>query len=200
MEMSKRLAKLTSNIINPFLVSFTIILLLSFESTASAADALKWALLAVALSVLPVFIAIIYLVHKRKLDGIFINPRQQRYKTYLMSSAWAIVSCAVLYFLGAPALLMTTFIAGLAAMVTFMGINLIWKISLHTAFVAASVTILVITYGPVGLWSAVLLPPVAWARLNLKHHSPAQVAAGALLSAAIVLLVFHLCGQTGTSV
>lgn len=192
--MRKRLAKLTSNILNPFLVSFAIIILLSFEATPSTSEALKWSLISLALSVLPVFIAVVYLARRRKLDSIFTNSRWQRKRIYLLASAWAVAACVVLSYLGAPALLVTTFVAGLAAIFIFMGINLFWKISLHTAFVAASVTILIMVYSGTGALTALLLPPVAWARIELEQHSPAQVASGALLAALIVVLVFRLSG------
>lgn len=192
--MRKRLAKLTSNILNPFLVSFAIIILLSFEATPSTSEALKWSLISLALSVLPVFIAVVYLARRRKLDSIFTNSRWQRKRIYLLASAWAVAACVVLSYLGAPALLVTTFVAGLAAIFIFMGINLFWKISLHTAFVAASVTILIMVYSGTGALTALLLPPVAWARIELEQHSPAQVAGGALLAALIVVLVFRLSG------
>ena len=195
--MRKRLAKLTSDILNPFLVSSTVIILFSFESTASTSEALKWLAISLALSVLPVFIAVVYLVRKQKLDSIFVSSRRQRKGIYLLAIGWAIVDCAVLPYLGAPRLLVATFTAGLAGIVIFMVINLWWKISLHTAFVAASVTVLIIVYGATGALTAVLLPPVAWARLEMEHHSPAQVASGALLAAAIVVLVFQLFGLIG---
>jgi membrane-associated phospholipid phosphatase len=197
-EMKKRLARLTSNILNPFLVSFAVIIVLSFESTSSTADALKWSVIAIALSVLPVFIVIVFLVRNHKLESIFVNARRQRNKIYLLASAFAVVGCVVLPYLGAPRLLVTTFIAGLAAILIFMGINLLWKISLHTAFITASVTIFIIVYSSIGALTAVLLPPVAWARIELEHHSPAQVATGALLAASIVVLVFLLYGLIGS--
>lgn len=195
--MRKSLAKLTSDILNPFLVSFVVIILLAFESTSSTSDALKWSLIAIALSVLPVFAVVIYLVRHRKLEGIFVNPREQRTRIYLLATTLAIVSCAVLYFLKVPELLMATFVVGLAAIVVFMVINIFWKISLHTAFIAASVTVLTIIYGVAGVWTALLLLLVAWARIEMKLHSPAQVASGALLVAAIVAIVFQTFGMIG---
>ena len=81
-----------------------------------------------------------------------------------------------------------------SSIVIFMGINLLWKISVHTAFVAASVTVLIILYGPLGAATAVLLPLIGWARIELEHHSPAQVATGALLAAPIVVVVFYFFG------
>ncbi|MFC1901567.1 phosphatidic acid phosphatase [Chloroflexota bacterium] len=190
----KKLAKLASDLLNPFLVSFAVIILLSFESTSSLSEAIKWSLITAALSVLPVFLVVISLVKNKKVDGIFTSARRQRYTIYLMASTCGIIGDAVLFYLEAPTLLVATFTAGLAAIITFMMINLMWKISLHTAFAAASVTILSIVYGTVGALTAVLLLTVAWARIELKHHSPAQVAAGALLAAAIVVLVFRLFG------
>ncbi len=145
-EMRKRLAKLTSNILNPFLVSFVVIMLLSFESASSTSDALKWALISTALSVLPVFVVVVCLVCNKKLDGIFVNSRRQRFKVYLLASACAVAGCVVLAYFGAPLLLIAAFVAGLVSIITFMSINFLWKISLHTAFVTASVTILTIVY------------------------------------------------------
>ncbi len=195
--MKKRLAKLLSDILNPFLVSFAVIILLSFESTSSTSDALKWASISVALSILPVFAIVVYLVHIKKLGGIFINPRRQRNKIYLLASACAVAGCVVLPCVGAPELLVATFAAGLASIVTFTVINLWWKISLHTAFAAGSVAVLIIVYGDIGVWTLLLFLPVAWARLELELHSPTQVATGTMLSVLIVVIVFQLFGLIG---
>ncbi len=194
MQMRKRIANLTSNILNPFLVSLIIILLLSFESTSSTLDALKWSLILIAVSILPVFSVIIYLVHSKKLDGVFTSVRGQRTKIYWLAGACASVSCVILVYFGAPPILVATFVAGLSAVVIFMGINLLWKISLHTAFITASVTVLVILYGWIAAATVVLIPLMSWAKIELKHHSLAQVATGALLAALIVLVVFYLFG------
>ena len=78
-----------------------------------------------------------------------------------------------------------------------MGINLRWKISVHTAFVTASITVLIILYGAIGAATAVLLPLLGWSRIELEHHSPAQVAAGALLPTLIIVVVFYLFGLIG---
>ncbi|OGO21950.1 MAG: hypothetical protein A2144_11725 [Chloroflexi bacterium RBG_16_50_9] len=108
------------------------------------------------------------------------------------------IGSVTLCLLGAPLLLVATFVAGLGAILVFMSINLVWKISLHTAFVAASVTILSIVFGAEGALMVVLIPLVAWARIELEHHSVAQVVTGALLAALIVFFVFHIFGLTGT--
>ena len=193
-EMRKRIANLTSNILNPFLVSLAIILLLSFESTSSTLDAVKWSLILIAVSILPVFSVVVYLVRSGRLDGIFTSVRRQRTKLYWLAGACAGVACAILVYCGGPPILVAAFVAGLSAIVVFMGINLWWKISLHTAFVTASVAVLVILYGWIAAVAVLLIPLMSWARIELKHHSLAQVAAGALLAALIVVVVFYQFG------
>ena len=192
--MRKRVATLTSNILNPFLVILAVILLLSFQSTTSILEALKWTLILIVLSILPVFLVIVYLVHNDRLEGLFINVRKQRTKTYLLAGVCSGAGCVILLYLGAPEMLVAAFVTGLSATVLFMGINLIWKISLHTAIIAASVTVLVILYGSIAMATVVLLPLMAWARIELEHHSLAQVTAGTLLAALIVIAVFYPFG------
>jgi len=192
--LRERIASLTSNILNPFLVGFVLILLLSFRSAPSGLDAVKWALISVAAGILPVFGVVIYLVRSQKLENIFINVREQRTKIYLLASVCAGLGCVILYYLEAPKELIATFVAGFSAVVVFMCVNFFWKISLHTALITASVTVLIILYGSIAAGAVVLVPLIGWARIELNHHSPAQAAAGALLAAAIVVVVFYLFG------
>lgn len=191
-EMRERIARLISNILHPFLLVIVMILLFSFASASSTLDALKWALIAAAVSVLPVFLAIVYLVRNGRLDAVFINTRTQRTKIYLLASLCTGVGCIVLICLRAPSVLVAAFTAGLSAVLIFMFINLWWKISLHTALVTASVTVLFMLYGGIATATLALIPLAAWSRIELKYHSPAQVATGALLAALIVVVVFLL--------
>jgi len=184
------MANLTSNILNPFLLCLVVILLLSFAKAPSSLDALKWALISMALSVLPVFLVILYLVRSGRLNTMFTIVREQRTKIYLIAGVCAVMGCIILANLKAPPILMAAFITGLSTAGVFMCINLWWKISLHTAFVAASATVLVMLYGWIAAAAIVLIPLTAWARIELKHHSLAQAATGALLAALIAVVVF----------
>jgi len=192
--MSKRIANLTSYILNPFLVSLVLALLLSFYSTSSKIDALKWSSILIAISILPVFLAILYFIRNGSLESIFTNVRRQRTKVYLIASICAGASYIILHFLEAPLILITSSVAGLLGAALFMVVNLWWKISLHTAFIAAAVTVLVILFDSIAAITVVLLPLIAWARIELEHHSPAQAATGAILAASIVVFVFYLSG------
>lgn len=192
--MRKRIANLASNILNPFLVSLVIILLLSFEATSSILDALKWSLILTALSILPVYALIIYLVRSKRVESLFIHVRKQRTKVYLLAGVCVGLSYTILHYLGAPQMLMATSATGLSVIVVFVCINLWWKISIHTAFIAILVAILIILYGWIAAVTVLVIPLIAWARIELAYHSLAQVVTGALLATLIVVVVFYLFG------
>ncbi len=189
--MKKRIAVLVSNILNPFLVGLAVILILSFSSTTRSGDALKWTLVASGLSILPIFVVVIYLLRTKRLGTFFLDMREQRTNIYVLSGVCAVAGCLLLVYLKAPMMLVAGFIASLLITLTFMCINFWWKISLHTAFIAGSATLLVILYGWVGTLVIPLIPITAWARAELKSHSWAQVTTGAVLAAAIVAAVFY---------
>ncbi|MFC1907984.1 phosphatidic acid phosphatase [Chloroflexota bacterium] len=192
--MKKRIANLISNVTNPFLMSLVLILLLSFKLTSNIPDAVRWSLISIAVSILPVFLIIVYLVRSGRLDTIFTNVRGQRTKIYLLASACIGIGCVILCYLGAPSMLVATFVAGFSGLIVFMCINLFWKISLHTAFITASVIALIILYGPIVTVTAVLIPLVGWAKIELKHHSLTQTATGALIAALVIIVVLYLFG------
>ncbi|MFC1961836.1 hypothetical protein ACFLWN_02150 [Chloroflexota bacterium] len=193
----KKLAKLTSDIVNPFSMSLVMIILLCLRSATTVSSAIKWALLAVAFSILPVLAIILYLVHNEKLDSLFIKTRQQRSKIYLLAIFCVAICIGILFYLGAPAVLLAALISAFFAIIIYMGVNLWWKISVHTGFAAASITMIIILYGAIGLITSLLLPIIGWSRVKLEHHSPAQVAVGAALSALTVVIVFSLFGLVG---
>jgi membrane-associated phospholipid phosphatase len=188
--MRKRIARLISNVLNPFCITVVIIVLLSFKNAESVADALKWAAVSLAISVLPVLVAVTWLVRQKKLDAYYDNTRKQRYVVYILASVLGAIGCGLMWSIKAPELLAVTFTVGFAELVVFMGINFYWKISLHMAFVAGAATILCLVYGVIALWTLVFLPMVAWARIQLKQHSITQVTTGAILAAAIVVAIF----------
>jgi len=163
--MKQTLARLITYVFNPFLMGFVIIVLLVFEGTDTTADALKWAGISLALSVLPVLALVIYLVRRKKLDGIFENPRRQRIGIYALAVALGVLGWWLLRYLNAPEELEATFAAGAAA-------------------------VLIIVYGAPAAWMVFLIPAVIWARIELKQHTPAQAGVGAILAAVLVVLIF----------
>ncbi|MDD4859447.1 MAG: hypothetical protein PHR56_04505 [Dehalococcoidales bacterium] len=199
LDTPKRLATLVSNIFSPFLMSIALMVLVGLRSARDTADAFKWALAALAMSILPIFVIIFYLVRSDRIESMFVNVRRERHRIYLLSGLFAAATCVALYLLGAPLPLVVSFLAALTTILVFGGINLWWKISVHTAFTASSITILILLYGYVAAVAAILVPVIGWSRIELEHHSLMQVTAGAVLAVLITVGVFALFGMVGTA-
>ncbi len=144
-----------------------------------------------AISLLPVFIVIIYMMRHGSLDNFFISAREQRTRIYLVGFLCAAGSCIILSRMNAPQMLVYAFATGLSMVLIFTLINLWWKISIHTAMVAASATVLVLIYGWIAAASVALVPLTAWSRVELEYHSLAQTVSGALLAVLIVIFMFY---------
>jgi len=193
--MNKKIASLISNILNPFIIGSLLILLISFQSTGNTLEAVKWSAILLALTLLPTYLAAVYLVGRKKMDRIFTDVRQQRTSIYIVTILLAVITFAILLFLKAPTMLIALCVTGVTATVLYTCINLWWKISLHAAFTTTMVTILVILFGYLGAISIVLIPLIVWSRLKLNCHTPMQLIAGALLAVINAGTVFYLFGQ-----
>ncbi len=186
-----RIARLTSNIFNPFLLCVTLIIIIATISSSSFPEAVKWSLLSVGMGLLPVFLVLLYLLRKGKVDNFFVTAREQRYTIYLIGCLSSGAGCLIMFLLDAPSVLIAGFATGASTAVLFAVINLWWKISLHTAIASASSVMLVLLFGWAAAAALVIIPLTAWARIELKCHSFKQTFFGALLAAALVLLMFQ---------
>jgi len=147
--------------------------------------------LVLTLTVVPLLFVLISV--KRGEVDIFVSEREKRLKYYLLSLLSYLAGLAYTLWRG-YALYATLCLsyalsaAALAAITTALK----WKISVHTAGIAGPTTALVCALGPECAPLYLLLVPVAWARYELRAHTPSQLAAGALVAAAVTLAVFAL--------
>ena len=81
--------------------------------------------------------------------------------------------------LGAPALLTGYLAFMLASVAVLAAITLVWKISIHCAVAAGSVTILALVYGPLVLGGYLLVGLLGWSRVAVRDHTVLQVSAAA---------------------
>lgn len=189
-----RLADVISNIFSPFLITAVTIFLLAFRSELEPAAAFRWAVFVAVICILPIITALAWLVKAGKLDSLFASIRQQRTEIYVIAIAFTATDYVVLRYMNAPSIFMAALGTALLGLAVFMCINFWWKISLHTAFVGAMVTILAILYGWWGLFALPLVFILGWARVTLKEHTLAQVSAGAAVAGVLALVGFNLFG------
>ncbi|GAA3508673.1 uncharacterized membrane protein (DUF4010 family) [Streptosporangium album] len=124
-------------------------------------------------------------VRSGRLDSHHLVDRASRTRPLLVAVVAVLVALVLLASLGAPRLLVATVTAMLAALALTVPITLRWKISFHAAVSAGTVMVLaqVLPAVPALGVGTLVVATVCWARVRLRHHTPAQVAAGAVVGA-----------------
>jgi membrane-associated phospholipid phosphatase len=110
--------------------------------------------------------------------------------TFILGSVAA--GLTLLAALGAPGELTGYFACMLGSVALLAAITTVWKISIHCAVAAGSVTILALLFGPRLLPAYLLVALTAWSRVKLEDHTAAQVIAGSLLGAAAAAATYAL--------
>jgi membrane-associated phospholipid phosphatase len=191
------LAWLLSQVFHPILMNIATFLIAGYFGTANYAAGLSWAGLCILALVLPP--TLFYIVRLRQ--GTYgdgdISIRQQRNELYLFGFVWVLVMTLALIPLGVPSSLLAVMTAALAMGLIGGVVNLFWKISVHSASIAATATVALLYSRGLGLalWICALF--VGWARVRTGNHTPIQVLAGFLSAAIIVLTVFQLVAPRG---
>jgi membrane-associated phospholipid phosphatase len=92
--------------------------------------------------------------------------------------------------LDAPRQLVALVVAMLAGLAATLVVTLWWKLSLHTAAAGGTVAILALTFGPTLTLALPVVAVVAWSRVRLGDHTPAQTLASAALGGLVATIVF----------
>ena len=108
--------------------------------------------------------------------------------TFIIASV--AVGLALMVGLGAPTELSGYFGCMLGSIAVLAAITTVWKISIHCAVAAGSVTIIALLLGPWAVPAYLLVGLTGWSRVVLKDHTAAQVVAGSLLGAAAAAVTY----------
>jgi hypothetical protein len=133
-----------------------------------------------------------YQVHRRRLSDIHIRVRAQRPIPLLVGLSSVLVGLTLLVILGASRELLAVIGAMAAGLVVALLTSLIWKLSVHTGAVAGTVVVLALIFGPAAFVLALLAGAVAWARVEVGDHTPAQVIVGGAIGTIVAGIVFPL--------
>jgi hypothetical protein len=119
-----------------------------------------------------------------------VGAKRERMIALMFTTASVTIGVVLMIALGAP-YKMTGYIVGmLASAVVIAAITVVWKISVHCAVASAGVLIAALTFSPDILAAYLLVGLVAWSRVELRDHTPAQVIGGTLLGAVVAALTY----------
>lgn len=183
------LARAVTELLAPANLAVGQLLLVGWHSTPGPAG-LGWGLLAATFCGLLPYGIVIGGVRRRRWTDRHLRTRQQRPIPLLAGIASVLAGLAALLALDAPRQLVALVVAMLTGLAATLVVTLWWKLSVHTAAASGTVAILALTFGPALTLTIPTVALVAWARVRLGDHTPAQTLAGAALGGLVATTVF----------
>jgi len=179
-DFSLRLARQISNwMIPPTFLLLVTTVLVEFVPGSLGQKLLWWSVSVGGAGILPT-VAIFGMFYRGQVSGKHLPLREERTVPYLVSILFTALTSGLLGLLDTPAIFVAMMLVYLGNTVFLLMVNFWWKMSAHLMGATGPLTILL---WKAGFWALplFLLPlAVAWARIRLKVHTPAQVVAGGL--------------------
>jgi hypothetical protein len=180
------IARRISDVLSPPVLSGGLAILLTRLATPTWTLALSWSALYVVVADLLPLAYLLRLLRKGIVSDLHIGIRAERFRPLIAMLICTTLAFAVAVALSAPLALRVFLGLTLAQGLVLTLVTTVWQISFHAAAASALISAACVMYGL--LVGALLIPvliAVAWSRLHLKRHTPRQIAAGALVSAAL---------------
>ena len=182
--MKKIFAEVVSRVLDPvWEIPIAIMLAIVF----AVKEGLRWRFLGLILfidAVVPMIFFLTMLYH-RQLSNWDMDKRGQRMPIYIFTLICHMGGLWLAHELGKTQLVLILLVYYVIGVV-FVGVTSRWKISIHAGVNAVLITSLNMFYGWRYAWLYLLLYLVMWARVYQKHHTWAQVLAGAVLGGGMV--------------
>lgn len=180
-----------SNIVNPLAVAVPLMIIAGLREHAFYLGFFHVLLALVGLVAVPAAYVVSQL-RSGAISDLHISQRSQRTRPLVISLVSAMVTLLLLDLTGAQHTLLKLVFGTLLTMVFLAGITIFWKISFHAAATTGAVVTALWLLGTMAVPLAVLVPLVAWARVELRAHTAAQVICGTVAGAFVSVLVLTL--------
>jgi membrane-associated phospholipid phosphatase len=187
-----RVARLVGEVLSPPPILAVLALVVAWDSSPTPAMAVVWGgIAAVSASVLP-YMLILRGVRRGRLSDKNISLREQRVRFGVVGITSILTGLAVLAAFDAPAEMVALQVSIAVGVACGWVITLWWKISVHAAIAAGAATVLLLVFGLALLVVWPLVALIAWSRVQVGDHTPAQVLAGIALGIVVNATIFPL--------
>lgn len=191
--MKDRLARWVSILFDSSVLSIPIFLV--FGWIEAGISGLGWAILVLAIVTGIPLAYLLIGIRRGWVSDLEMSRRSERPRFILISLSSDVLALLMLRTLHGPHLLSLIVLTYFCLAVIMLTISNFWKISLHMAGVGGFATALVYVFGAPAVGAFLSLPLVAWARLQRRKHTPAQLVAGAIAGIWVTILTFGWIGK-----
>lgn len=183
-----KFARIYSNVISPPVMFAVVGLAFGLYELPGWTGFLWAAVYGLLVSLAPILV-VVYLLQTGRIAELHMSNTRERSIPYLSAVLFAGIAYGLIAGFNGPELLRCLALFNVIELTFLAIINHFWLISLHTTGAMATAVLIIFVFD----WLAGLLVgiplilSVCWVRLFLKRHSLAQVIAGLLLGAVVVL-------------
>jgi membrane-associated phospholipid phosphatase len=186
----QKCAAIITEVLAPAPLAMLAVAIVAWQTARTPLQALVWTIIGIVFAPLVPFLHLVRQVRRGVVTDHHVQLREQRPRILLLALASGLTGLVLLVVLGAPPGLIALLAAGATALGVALVITLRWKISVHVGAVAGIITVCAILLGPLALMLVPLVPLVAWARVEMGAHTPAQAIAGGLIGALVSGVAF----------
>lgn len=186
----QRAARALTEVGAPAVLLGVLPVVLSLATVDTVAGGITWAVVTAVFFAIAPFTWVLLGVRRGRLTDHHIGRRSQRRGPLLVGLLCMVAGWLIALVGHAPATLVAYLGTVLLEAAAAVAVTLVWKISLHSWIAALGATALVVVFGPWALLTVPLVAGVAWSRVRLGDHSPAQVAAGLAAGVLITSVLF----------
>ena len=188
-----------SQIVNVPFVAGAVLTVLLFSLRPDVPQRLVgWGVSMLFLTVIPALSLLFYIPRReamsRRLEPWSSTEKRQRVMSFVFMAVSYPIGFVVLKLVQAPAIFEAIMLTYVGVVLALILVNLFFKASGHAAGVAGPVSALIYFYGLIAVPLIALIPLTMWARVRAQGHTVSQTVVGALLSAAVTVIVLVLYG------
>ena len=189
--MTNAVARWVSIVGHPFAMTLIMVLGVALR-VSTPREAVRTFLLVGVIVVVPLAVLMVRQVRRGSWANADASNRAERPVLFAVGMiALAVLLGTVLVF--QPGSFLMRGSIGVLLMVAVCAVVTRWfKVSLHMAFGALATAILMSLGSPAGWVLLSVMPVLAWSRLTLKRHAPAEVMVGLLIGVAFGYAISHL--------
>lgn len=178
-------ARVLTEVLTPVVLIVVVLLAVSIQASGLARGLLYGLVAATFAGGIP-YAVIVRGMRQGRFGDHHLTRREERPGLMAFALGSVTTGLVVIALLGAPRPVFALVAAMVCGGAVSLAVTTVWKISIHCACVAGTVTVFVVVFGPLMLLTSPLIPAVAWARVTLREHTLAQTIAGAAMGAVVV--------------
>jgi membrane-associated phospholipid phosphatase len=169
-----------SIVLHPF-VMVSLLVGVAAAGRQAAGDALRTVAVVLLFTVVPLSILMMRQVRRGAWDNADASNRSERPVLYFVGGA-ALMALLIHVVVFRPQPFLVRGVVVTLGMVVVCALATRWmKVSLHMAFATLAAVVLTLMRSPVGYVLLLALPALAWSRLALHRHAPAEVVLGIVI-------------------